>query len=190
MAWCRQAPNHYLSQCWPRFMTSCDKSQWEKMIGIKPKQHATKHKGCAQFLGSTCVIRQSIYTISLSSLCRFVWRHWIYKNACRYTLSSMCLRLSPFSELFVLQCMCVFSFRISLLVIIGLFVPHRIIIIKLEVWIFSQGSGLGHETMVCVVCLALFLPCSAFAMPFEQQATPTRHVSIKKFLWCVCGLLT
>ena len=21
MAWCRQAPSHYLSQCWPRFMT-------------------------------------------------------------------------------------------------------------------------------------------------------------------------
>ena len=38
MAWCRQAPSHYLSQCWPRSMSSfgVTKPQWVKMWLPKP----------------------------------------------------------------------------------------------------------------------------------------------------------
>ena len=38
-------------------------------------------------------------------------------------------------------------------------VLYLIIIIKPEVWIINHCLGLGHETMVCAVCLTMFL-CS------------------------------
>ena len=44
-----------------------------------------------------------------------------------------------------------------LLMIMGIFVLHLIILIKLEVRIISPCLGLRHETMVCAVCLAMFL---------------------------------
>ena len=34
------------------------------------------------------------YTISLSSLCELIWRHWTYKMPVRYILSSVWVRLS------------------------------------------------------------------------------------------------
>ena len=42
MAWCRQATSHYLSQCWPRFMSPCGVSrpQWVKVS-------LTGDNGCA-----------------------------------------------------------------------------------------------------------------------------------------------
>ena len=38
-------------------------------------------------------------------------------------------------------------------------VLYLIIIIKPEVWIINHCLGLGHETMVCAVCLTMFLWC-------------------------------
>ena len=51
------------------------------------------------------------YTISLSSLCRLIWRHWTTKMLVRYMLPSVCLRLRLFSQLSLIQCMglCIFS---------------------------------------------------------------------------------
>ena len=51
------------------------------------------------------------YTISLSSLCRLIWRHWTDKLLVRYMLPSVCLRLRLFSQLSFIQYMglCVFS---------------------------------------------------------------------------------
>ena len=40
-------------------------------------------------------------------------------------------------------------------------VLYLIIIIKPEVWVINQCLGLGHETMVCAVCLTMFL-CSYY----------------------------
>ena len=59
------------------------------------------------------------YTISLSSLCRLIWRHWTYKISVRYILSSVCVRLSIFSQLSIIQYvgLCVFSLPISLVMI-------------------------------------------------------------------------
>ena len=36
MAWCRQATSHYLSQCWPRFMSPCGvtRPQCVKMLSL------------------------------------------------------------------------------------------------------------------------------------------------------------
>ena len=59
------------------------------------------------------------YTISLSLLCKFLWRHWTYKMPVRYILSSVWVRLSIFSPLSIIQYMglCVFSLPISLVII-------------------------------------------------------------------------
>ena len=53
------------------------------------------------------------YTISLSSLCRLIWRHWTNKMLVRYMLPSVCLRLRLFSQLSFIQYMrlCVLTHR-------------------------------------------------------------------------------
>ena len=43
------------------------------------------------------------YTISLSSLCKLIWRHWTYKMPVRYILSRVWVRLSIFSRLFIVK---------------------------------------------------------------------------------------
>ena len=59
------------------------------------------------------------YTISLSSLCKPIWRHWTYKMPLRYILSSVWVRLSIFSPLSIIQYvgLYVFSLPISLVMI-------------------------------------------------------------------------
>ena len=59
------------------------------------------------------------YTISLSSLCKLIWRHWAYKVPVRYILSSVWVRLSIFSLLSIIQYvgLYVFSLPISLVMI-------------------------------------------------------------------------
>ena len=63
------------------------------------------------------------------------------------------------SHLSILQYMglCVFSLPISLVMIERIYVLCLIIIIKSEVWAIILCLGLGHETMVCAVCLSIFL---------------------------------
>ena len=50
------------------------------------------------------------YTISLSSLCRHICRHWTTKMLVRYMLPNVCLRLRQFSQLSFIQyiglCVC------------------------------------------------------------------------------------
>ena len=43
------------------------------------------------------------YTISLSTLCKLIWRHWTYKMPVRYILSSVWVRLSILSALSAIQ---------------------------------------------------------------------------------------
>ena len=99
------------------------------------------------------------YNISLSSLCKIVWRHWTYKMPVRYILSSVWVRLSIFSPLSIIQYvgLYVFSLPISLVMIERIYILCLIIIIKSEVWTITHCSGLGHETMVPAVCLSIFL---------------------------------
>ena len=99
------------------------------------------------------------YTISLSSLCKFIWRHWTYKMPVRYILSSVWVRLSIFSPLSIIQYvgLYVFSLPISLVMIERIYILCLIIIIKLEVWAITHCLGLGHETMVSTVCLSIFI---------------------------------
>ena len=98
------------------------------------------------------------YTISLSSLCKLIWRHWTYKMPVRYILSSVSVRLSTFSSLSIIQYvgLYVFSLPISLVMIEIIYILC-LVIIKSEVWTFTHCLGLGHETMVSAVCLSIFL---------------------------------
>ena len=59
------------------------------------------------------------YTISLSSLWKFIWRHWTYEMPVRYMLSSVWVRLIIFSQLSIIQYMglCVFSLPFSFVMI-------------------------------------------------------------------------
>ena len=97
------------------------------------------------------------YTISLSSLCKLIWKHWTYKMPVRYILSSVWVRLSISSQLSVIQYagLCVFSLPIPFVMIERIYILCLIIIIKSEVW--THCLGLGHEKMVCDVCLSIFL---------------------------------
>ena len=60
-------------------------------------------------VGCACLFAD--YIISLSSLCRLIWRHWTTKMLVKYMLPSVCLRLRQFSQLSFIQYMglCVFS---------------------------------------------------------------------------------
>ena len=59
------------------------------------------------------------YTISLSSSCKLIWRHWTYKMPVRYILASVWVRLSIFSPLSIIKYvgLYVFSLFISLVMI-------------------------------------------------------------------------
>ena len=101
------------------------------------------------------------YTISLSSLCKIIWRHWTNKMSVRYILSSVWVRLSIFSPLSIIKSiiqyvgLCVFSLPTPLVMIERKYILCLIIIIKSEVWTITHCLGLGHETMVCAVCLSI-----------------------------------
>ena len=99
------------------------------------------------------------YTISLSSLCKLIWRHWTYKMPVRYILSSVWVRLNIFSPLSIIQYvgLYVFSLPISLVMIERIYIICLIIIIKSEVWTITHCLGSGHVTMVSAVCLFIFL---------------------------------
>ena len=75
------------------------------------------------------------YTISLSSLCKLIWRHWICKMPVRYILLSVWVRLSIFSPLSIIRYvgLYVFSLPISLAMIERIHIRCLIIIIKSEV---------------------------------------------------------
>ena len=109
------------------------------------------------------------YTTSLSSLCRCILRYWTSKILARYMLPSVCLRLSHFCQLSFMQYMgmYVFNLHISLfmtvvricilyLILSYLIIIIIIIIIKFEVWPICHCLGLGHETIICAVCLSIF----------------------------------
>ena len=106
------------------------------------------------------------YTVSLSSLCKFIWRHWTYKMPVRYILLSVWVRLSIFFPLSIIQYvgLYVFSLPISLVMIERIYILCLIFIIKSEVWTIAHCLGLGHETMVSAVCLSISLMINNFSI--------------------------
>ena len=76
----------------------------------------------------------------------------------RYILASVWVRLSIPSPLSITQYvgLYVFSLPISIVMIERIYILCLIIIIKFEVWTITHWLGLGHATMVSVVCLSVF----------------------------------
>ena len=124
----------------------------------------------------TCLFVQ--YTISLSSLCKLIWRHWTCKMPVRYILSSVWVRLSIFSPLSILQYvgLYVFSLPISLVMIERIYILC-LIIIKSEVWTITHCLGLGHETMVSAVCLSIFLH-TVYTMAADDMVMRVARASV------------
>ena len=83
-----------------------------------------------------CIRLFALYTTSLSSLGRYNWRYWTSKILVTYILSSVCIRLSQFSQISFMQYMRlhVFSLPISLMITVKICVLYLVIIIKSEVW--------------------------------------------------------
>ena len=131
------------------------------------------------------------YTISLSSLCKLIWRHGTYKMPVRYILSSVWVRLSIFSPLSIIQHvgLCVFSLPIPLVMLERIYTICLIIIIISEVRSITHCLGLGDETMVCAVCLYIFLPGLLPPALFPSGYLPTmtyppdRFYRITTFSW-------
>ena len=126
------------------------------------------------------------YTISLSSLCKLIWRYWTYEMPVRYILSSVWIILSTFSPLSIIQYvgLYVFSLPISLVMIEKIYIIGLIIIVKSEVWIITHCLGLGHGTMVSAVCLFIFLQPSASPSPSPSHPYPRPHPHPHSFIHC------
>ena len=88
---------------WDFVSIICVQSFWCSVCGICKRPDTLWPAGRVRLFAD--------YTISLSSLCRLIWRHWTNKMLVRYMLPSVCLRLRLFSQLSFFQYMglCVFS---------------------------------------------------------------------------------
>ena len=76
----------------------------------------------------------------------------------RYVLPSVWVRHNIFSQLSIIQhvWLCAFSLPISLVMIEKLYILC-LIIIESEVWTITHCLWLGHERIVCAVCIFIFL---------------------------------
>ena len=89
-----------------------------------------------------------------------------------HSVWSVCLRLSQFSQLSFMQHMglCIFSLPIYLMIIVSICVLYLITIIKSEVWPICHCLGLGNETVVCAVCLFIFLYINRYHEQMERNS--------------------
>ena len=74
--------------------------------------------------------------------------------------------------------------HIYFVIIERIYILCLIIIIKSEVWTVTHCLGLGHETMVCAVCLSIFL--------WHWSCPKTVHMAGVLLLrkgWRVCALI-
>ena len=99
----------------------------------------------------------------------------LIKMPVRYILSTVWVRLSIFSQWSIIHSiiqyvgLCVFSLPTPLVIIERIYILCLIIIIKSEVWTITHCLGLGHETMVCAVCLSIFLYKYIFMFPQKRD---------------------
>ena len=126
------------------------------------------------------------YNISISSLCKLIWRHWTYKMPVRYILSSAWVRFNIFSPLSIIQYvgLYVFSLPISLVMVERIYILCLIIIIESDVWTITHCLGLCHETMVSAVCLSIFFYNVKF------KAWMDNYIPLFTWIWLLIHILT
>ena len=61
-----------------------------------------------------CISYSFVCTISLSSLCKLIWRHWNFKMPVIYILSTVWVRLSIFSPLSIIQYVGLYGFSLPI----------------------------------------------------------------------------
>ena len=129
---------------------------------------------------------RTIRTISFSTLCRFVGRHWIYINTCQvYSVEGICM-IDPGFQIFLGKfwgCVSPAYQFILWRLEERIFVPSAIIITKSEIWVITYCSGLGHETMFCVVCLAIYLSRN-ISRYFEEAFNTLGNTMSSKIVQC------
>ena len=114
----------------------------------------------------------------------FIWRHWTYKMPGRYNLSSVWVRLSIFSQLSVIHYTIYGAVWFQFTHFLcddceRIYILCPIIIIKSEVWTITHCLGLGHETMVCAVCLSIFLWVNARPAYLRDRQRKWRHYNVR-----------
>ena len=121
---------------------SCESWVYTSIITVQPIMYANNR---IHYVSKDCIHLFAYYTIPLLSSWRITWGHWSYKMLVRYILLSVYIRLSLFSQYYLMEYMglCVISLPISPLMI------HFIANIKSEISIISHCSRIGHETMLC-----------------------------------------
>ena len=90
-----------------------------------------------------CTLLHPRDSISLSSVCKHIWRHCNICNIWGCVLQFTHFPCDDWENKYIYICL------IIIIIII--------IIIKSEVWTIIHCLGLGHETMVCAECLPIFL---------------------------------
>ena len=80
-------------------------------------------------------------------------------NVCRVQSVECVSKLKSIPSFVLYMGLCVFSLPIYLMIIMRIRVLYLIVIIKWEVCPICRCLRLGHETMVCPLCLSIFL-CS------------------------------
>ena len=86
MAWCRQATSHYLSQCWPRYLSpyGVTRPEWVKWLCLRQVMEMQLH--CFLVLLSTVTTRMGLFSLALIHLnemsevnslrpCGTTWQH-------------------------------------------------------------------------------------------------------------------
>ena len=86
VTWCIYIPGKP-GICFHYYCAVCDECKWSDMFWLAYRIHLFVQ-----------------YIISLSSLCKLIWRHWTYKIPFRYILSSVWVRLSLFSVIHYTIC--------------------------------------------------------------------------------------
>ena len=113
---------------------------------------------CAQIIGNIMTWRPYLFVCILHYLGMIIKQTCLKALIIFYIVYSfkVCLWLSSYSQFHFVEYMVlwVFDLHISLLMIVRISVFH--LIIKSEIWTFSNCSSLGHERIFYSVCLAMF----------------------------------
>ena len=81
------------------------------------------------------------YTISLSSVCKLICRHWTYEMSARYILSSVWVRLSIFSWLSIIQYMGLYVFIL----------PNSLVMVeRIYCFVLLSSSNRKYELLAIV----------------------------------------
>ena len=138
-----------------------------------------KHGFCFCYNCAVLMVCEKNYRIHYGPMVVYICFH--------FTLSSVCVRLSQFSQLSQLSfmqymAMCVFSLAIYLMMIVRIWALYLIIITISEVWPMCGCLWPGHEIMVCAICLSIFFKGIGYVYFVGWTNERTVHVSARAIM--------